>query len=75
LAHRTSPSREPVAVIAALVPAIHEPDKASFGGEEGVDDPVEPGDDDYALGLLPNLPQYFVIVQAGACNDHPQMAP
>jgi hypothetical protein len=61
--------------MAGLVPAIHEPDKASFGGEKGVDHGVEPGDDDYALSPLPNLRQYFVIVQAGACDDHPRMAP
>jgi hypothetical protein len=60
--------------MAGFVPAPHEPDKASFGGEKDADLRVEPGDDDYALGLLPDLPKYFVIVQAGACDDHPWMA-
>jgi hypothetical protein len=61
-----------------LVPAIHLPDKASFSGGKGVDHQVEPGDDDYTLALYtlvlcPNLPQHFVIKQAGACDDHPRM--
>jgi len=61
--------------MAGFVPTTHEPDKVSLGGEKDADHRVEPGDDDYALGLLPNLPKYFVIVQAGACDDHPWMAP
>jgi hypothetical protein len=61
--------------MAGLVLAIHVPDKASFSGEKGVDHRVEPGDDDYTLGILPNLPQHFVIEQAGACDDHPRMPP
>jgi hypothetical protein len=61
--------------MAGLVPAIHVPDTASFGGEKGVGCRVEPGDDDYTLGLPPNLPQHFVIEQAGACDDQPRMPP
>jgi hypothetical protein len=47
--------------MAGLVPAIHVPDKASFGGQKGVDHRVEPGDDDYTLGFFPSLPQHFGI--------------
>jgi hypothetical protein len=61
--------------MAGLVPAIHVPDKASFGGEKCVDHRVEPGDDDHTLSLLPNLPQHFVFVQAGACDDERRVPP
>jgi hypothetical protein len=69
LAYQISPSRELAAVRAGLVPAIQVPDKISFRRAKDMDHRVKPGDDNYASGLLPNLPRYFVFVQAGACDD------
>jgi hypothetical protein len=37
--------------MAGFVPATHEPDKASFGGEKDADHRVEPGDYEYALAF------------------------
>jgi hypothetical protein len=67
LAHQIHP-RQPETIIAGLVPAIHLRDTPSLGLEKGVDHRVEPGDDDYLLGLLPNMPQHFSIEQAGAAR-------
>jgi hypothetical protein len=61
--------------MAGFVRAIHVPEKASFGRAKGVDHRVKPGDDEQTSGLLPNLPQPFVFVQAGACDDYPRLPP
>ena len=49
-----------------LVPAIDLRDTASLGPQQRVDHRVEPGDDDYVLGFLPNLLQPVAIEEAGA---------
>ncbi len=52
------------------------PDKASFGGEKAVDHRVKLGDDDYILGLLPNLGRTtFQLSKQGLTTTHPRMPP
>jgi hypothetical protein len=52
--------------MAGLVRAVVLPDTTWLGPRKRVDHWVEPGDDDYVLGFLPNLLQPVAIEQAGA---------
>ena len=42
--------------MAGLAPAIHLPHMASLVAEKGLAHRIDPGDDGYVLGFLPNSP-------------------